>query len=242
MASSPPPSKRRRKNQIEDVPNDASVQKKSPLIIFAHDATLFVTVAVFFWLENRESIVELWKEMIGKALHAVDVVTFDYPYFSGGKKGPPPKAEKLVEYHLRIVKDAIAKYPGHPLILAGKSLGSRVSCMVAAQEDIDISAIICLGYPLKGANEAVRIETLLQLTVPTMFVQGSKDALCSLDKLAAVRKKMKFVNELHVVDGGDHYLKIGKKHLESKGTTQEEADDQAVKAVSVFVMKVLGES
>lgn len=44
---------------------------------------------------------------------------------SGGKKRPPPKAEKLVEYHADAVRKVVAKYPSHPLILAGKSMGSR---------------------------------------------------------------------------------------------------------------------
>lgn len=44
---------------------------------------------------------------------------------SGGKKRAPPKAEKLVEFHSNIVKETATKYPGHPLILAGKSMGSR---------------------------------------------------------------------------------------------------------------------
>ena len=45
--------------------------------------------------------------------------------FSGGKKRAPPKAKKLVEFHKDIVRNTVAKYPGHPLILAGKSMGSR---------------------------------------------------------------------------------------------------------------------
>lgn len=44
---------------------------------------------------------------------------------SGGKRRAPPKAEKLVDFHSNIVKEVAAKYPGHPLILAGKSMGSR---------------------------------------------------------------------------------------------------------------------
>ena len=44
---------------------------------------------------------------------------------SGGKKRAPPKAEKLVDFHADVVKKAAAKYPGHPLILVGKSMGSR---------------------------------------------------------------------------------------------------------------------
>ncbi|TQD79568.1 hypothetical protein C1H46_034871 [Malus baccata] len=68
---------------------------------------------------------------------------------SDGKKRAPPKAEKLVDFHGDVAKKAVAKYPGHPLIFAGKPMGSRVSCMVACKEDIHASAINCLGYPLR---------------------------------------------------------------------------------------------
>ncbi|XP_026411789.1 KAT8 regulatory NSL complex subunit 3-like isoform X1 [Papaver somniferum] len=246
MTSSPPSeSKRRRKDdQIEDIPNESSHPQKYPLVVFAHGAGA----------NSSSEWMKRWKDMMGKALLAVDVVTFDYPCniaeiyvnehladLSGGKKGAPPKAEKLVDYHLGIVKEAAAKYPGHPLILAGKSMGSRVSCMVAAKGDINISAVICLGYPLKGSNASKREETLLQLPVPAIFVQGSKDALCSLDKLTAVCSKMETVSEVHVVEGGDHSFKIGKKHLNLIGSTQEAAEEEAVKSITKFVRKVLGE-
>lgn len=42
-------------------------------------------------------------------------------------------------------------------------------------------------------------------------MKGSKDGFCPLEKLEPVRKKMKFVNELHVIEGGDHSFKIAKK-------------------------------
>ncbi|CAN4127246.1 unnamed protein product [Withania somnifera] len=150
------------------------------------------------------------------------------------KEESSPKAEKLVDFHTNIVKEVAAKYPGHPLILAGKSMGSRVSCMVAVN-GIAVSAIICLGYPLKGANGATRDELLLQIDVPIMFVQGSKDGLCPLEKLEAVRRKMKCANELYVIDGGDHSFKIGKKHLHLAESTQEDAEKLAVQAVVTFV-------
>lgn len=43
-----------------------------------------------------------------------------------GKKRAPPKAEKLVEFHSNIVKETATTYPGHPVVLAGKSMGSRL--------------------------------------------------------------------------------------------------------------------
>lgn len=49
---------------------------------------------------------------------------------SQGKRCPP-KAEKLVDFHTDVVKNEVSKYPGHPLILAGKSMGSRYNIIVS---------------------------------------------------------------------------------------------------------------
>ncbi|KAJ6426474.1 hypothetical protein OIU84_022134 [Salix udensis] len=225
---SSPPTKRRRETKSEGT-NENDKSSTSPVVVFAHGAG---APSSSDWMLR-------WKDMLKNALDAVEVVTFDYPYIAGGKKKAPPKAEKLVEFHKDIVKKTTDKYPGHPLILAGKSMGSRVSCMVAAEVDIDVSAVICLGYPLKAMNGAVRDETLLQLTIPVMFVQGSKDGLCPLEKLEAVCKKMKIHNELYVINGGDHSFKIGKKHLQIEGSTQDQAEDLAVEGVSSFVSRCL---
>ncbi|KAK9121809.1 hypothetical protein Syun_019426 [Stephania yunnanensis] len=228
--SSPRPSKRLRKDQADENPSiPAALQELSPIVVFSHGAG---APSSSQWMLR-------WKKILEKALNAVEVVTFDYPYISGGRKSAPPKAEKLVDYHSNVVKQVVAKYPGHPLILVGKSMGSRVSCMVSGGEYINASAVVCLGYPLKGTKGAMRDEILLELTTPTMFVQGSKDGLCPLDKLASVRKKMNTVNELHVITGGDHSFKIGKKHLESSETSQDEAENQAAMAIAEFVSKCI---
>ncbi|WOH12274.1 hypothetical protein DCAR_0831776 [Daucus carota subsp. sativus] len=224
-------SKRKRANVEEDKEQPVEVKTrkgsrdKAPVVVFAHGAGAPSTSD---WMIR-------WKELLAKALSAVEVVTFDYPYISGGKKRAPPKAEKLIDFHSDIIKKAVAKYPDHPLILVGKSMGSRVSCMVAGGEHIFASAVVCLGYPLKGMKGAVRDDTLLQLKVPVMFVQGSKDALCPLEKLEAVRKKMTSLNELYVIEGGDHSFKIGKKHLQLEGSSQEEAEECAANAISKFI-------
>ncbi|KAI3421447.1 Abhydrolase_5 domain-containing protein [Psidium guajava] len=227
-SSSPPPAKRRREG--EPSPPLSALEKSSPVVVLAHGAG---APSSSDWMVR-------WKEMLGKALHAVEVITFDYPYISGGKRKAPPKAEKLVEFHSDVVRKAAAKYPGHPLILAGKSMGSRVSCMVANEEGVRPSAVVCLGYPLK-LGTIIRDETLLQLSVPVMFVQGGKDGLCPLEKLVAVSEKMKCTTRLYVIDGSDHSFKIAKKLLRSSGLTQDEAEDLAVQAIAKFVSNVINE-
>ncbi len=44
---------------------------------------------------------------------------------ANGKRGPPPKAEKLVDSHIAEIEKAVEKHSGHPLVLIGKSMGSR---------------------------------------------------------------------------------------------------------------------
>ncbi|KAL8266707.1 hypothetical protein R6Q59_004051 [Mikania micrantha] len=202
----------------------------SPVIVFAHGAGAPSTSE---WMIR-------WKNLLANALNPVEIVTFDYPYINGRRKAAP-KPEKLVGFHCDIARKVAAKYPEHPLILAGKSLGSRISCMVAAENDIEASAVVCLGYPLKATNGVIRDEPLLQLTVPIMFVQGGNDGFCPLESLEIVRKKLKVSNSLHVIENGDHSFQIAKKNLELTGMTHEEAEERAAEAVAMFVSQITSE-
>ncbi|KAJ3694607.1 hypothetical protein LUZ60_010087 [Juncus effusus] len=225
-------------------------KKESPVVVFAHGGG---APSTSIWMLK-------WKELIREALNAAEVVTFDYPYVLAKRK-TPPKAEKLVEHHLEIVKDVCAKYPGHPLVLMGKSLGSRVSCMISGADGINVSAIVCFGYPLKGTHGELRDKDLLQLQTPTLFVQviidyflsffstnfnnctiiqlfqlqGSNDCHCPLETLESVRRKMRCENEVYVINGGDHSFQIGKKVLESSGMSQDQAERNAANVVAHFV-------
>lgn len=73
------------------------------------------------------------------------------------------------------------------------------------------------------------------------YLKGSKDGLCPLEKLEAVRKKMNTLTALHVIKGGDHSFKVSKRQLQSTGSNQEEQEEQAVEAVSAFVSQHLKE-
>ncbi|GAQ90019.1 alpha/beta-Hydrolases superfamily protein [Klebsormidium nitens] len=205
---------------------------KAPLIVFAHGAGA----------GSSSPFMQRWRDLLREALGAVDVVTFDYPYLASGKKGAPPKAEKLVDFHIATIKSAQEKYPGAPLVLIGKSMGSRVSCMIGGREDsgLDVAAVVCLGYPLKGMGKGpLREQTLLDLKCPVLFVQGSKDSMCPLDSLADVRERMSADNNLYVVEGGDHGLSVGVKALAAQELTKEEAESAALEAIATFLSPLL---
>jgi hypothetical protein len=114
-------------------------------------------------------------------------------------------------------------------------MGGRIGCHVSLEEKVD--GLVCLGYPLcaMGDRTKLRDEVLRALTTPILFVQGTRDALCPLDLLEGVRAEMKAPNFLHVVEGGDHSLRVPKRQLQAIGETQEEVDQRILKSIVKFV-------
>jgi predicted alpha/beta-hydrolase family hydrolase len=159
------------------------------------------------------------------------VVRFDYPYVMAGRRSPD-RLPVLIAAHRAALADARARAPG-PVILVGKSMGSRIGCHVAFEESV--VALVCLGYPLRSARGDLRSEVLLALRTPVLFVQGSRDPLCPLDALGAVRQRMEAPTVLHVVEGGDHSLRLGTRALRERQLTQEGIDDGIMAAIAAFV-------
>ena len=172
-----------------------------------------------------------------------DVVAFDYPYMRAGRRSPdrPPA---LVAAHRAALDGVIAAGGGgagrgRRIFLIGKSMGGRIGCHLASEDDTAraaVAGIICLGYPLQsGATGALRDQVLLALRTPILFVQGTRDPLCPLDKLAAVRPRMAAPNRLHVVEGGDHSLQVSAQRRKAAGETQRDADARVLEVIRDFV-------
>jgi uncharacterized protein len=162
-----------------------------------------------------------------------DVVAFDYPYMKEGRRSPDRPAV-LLAAHRAALAEARTHFNGAP-VLAGKSMGGRIGCHLALEEEV--RALVCLGYPLVGANGSMRDEVLVALRVPILFVQGTRDRLCPLERLAEVRRRMKAPNELFVVEGGDHSLLASRKALAAVGETQAGVDARILAATLDFLQE-----
>jgi uncharacterized protein len=161
------------------------------------------------------------------------VSVFDYPYMKEMRKRPDP-LPKLIAAHREALARARQVYAG-PTVLIGKSMGGRVGCHLALEEDV--AAVICLSYPLCGGGDRtkLRAEVLLKLTTPILFVQGTRDRLCPLDLLENTRREMKAVNQLYIVDGGDHSLIVEKARLKTRNETQDDVDQRITTAIESFL-------
>lgn len=167
-----------------------------------------------------------------------EVASFDYPYMARGLKRPD-RLPALVAAHREAIQGALAGRQ-LPLVLAGKSMGSRVGCHVAAEGHVAVSALVCFGYPLVGQNGKIRDEVLLALRTPVFFVQGTRDKLCPLERLEETRAKMTARSELHVVEGGDHSLLVTKTLLKQQGRTQADEDAAILQAIEGFLSRAGG--
>jgi uncharacterized protein len=168
---------------------------KQPLIVFAPGA-------------GAPSTSDWMRAWAGRLTELGSVVPFDYDYQVRRQRRPDP-LPSLVARHRSIIAEARARHAG-PLVLAGKSMGSRIGCHVSLEEPVD--ALVCFGYPLQAAGSGkLRDQVLLELRTPVLFVQGTKDKLCPLPLLESVRSKMAAKSALHVVEGGDHSLQVSKR-------------------------------
>jgi len=167
-----------------------------------------------------------------------DVETLDYAYMRESRKRPDP-LPKLIAAHREALRDARKRHPAKSTILIGKSMGGRVGCHLSVEEKVN--GLVCLGYPLcaMGDRTKLRDEVLRALNTPILFVQGARDSLCPVDLLERVRTEMKAPNVLHVVEGGDHSLRVPKRQLQATGKTQEGVDQQILKAIAGFVDQLL---
>jgi uncharacterized protein len=177
----------------------------------------------------------LWMQQWKERLQTIgDAEIFDYAYTREHRKRPDPLPQ-LIAAHRQALAEARKKCPNPVTILTGKSMGGRIGCHVSLTEKVD--GLICLGYPLcaMGNRTKLRDEVLRALTTPILFVQGTRDSLCPLDLLESVRAQMKTPNFLHIVEGGDHSLRVPKRQLQATSTTQEDIDQQILRAIAGFV-------
>ena len=176
------------------------------------------------WMQN-------WKDRLTEI---GDIEVFDYAYMREGRKRPDP-LPRLIAAHREALSEAREQHPSETTILIGKSMGGRIGCHVSLEERVD--GLICLGYPLcaMGDRTKLRDEVLRALATPILFVQGTRDSLCPLDLLESVRAEMTAPNFLHIVEGGDHSLRVPKRQLQATNKPQDEVDQGILQAIVGFV-------
>lgn len=196
----------------------------SPLaLLFAHGAGS----------GSRHPWMQAWAQRLGTL---GSVTLLDYPYILAGRRAPD-RLPRLLASHCEALRALRARHQG-PVVLVGKSLGSRVGCHVSLDERVD--AVVCLGYPLVGGGKkrAVRDAVLKEMTTPVLFVQGSRDPMGPLPRFNTVCREMTARSSVHVVEGGNHSLVVGKRALAAAGEDQAAVDARTLAAIGQFLRAI----
>jgi len=152
---------------------------------------------------------------IEKAVAPVPCVRADFPYRKLGRQAPdrPPVLMAAVRSEL----DSVVGEHGGPVVMGGRSMGGRMCSMVAAgadgdpppAADVELAGLVLICYPLHppSKRENLRVEHLPSITVPCLFVSGTKDPFGTPDELEQWTATI--AGDVHHVwiDGGRHDLK-----------------------------------
>jgi uncharacterized protein len=175
----------------------------------------------------------------GLAERGLDALTFNFQYMEQGRRAPDPKA-KLEACYRAVIEAARnhKKLKGNRLVIGGKSMGGRIASQVAATapDTQEIAGLVFLGYPLHppGKPDQLRDAHLAQIKAPMLFVQGSRDAFGTPEELRATIKKHRLPATLHIVEGGDHSLKVPK----TSSTSQSEVYTLTLDGVTSWLLNL----
>lgn len=139
----------------------------------------------------------------------VAVERIDFPYRLAGRRAPD-RAPVLVAT-IAEAAGALAgrlAVPPRRIALGGRSMGGRMASMAVA-EGTAAAALILVSYPLHppGRPDRLRVEHFAALTVPCLFVSGTRDAFGTPAELEAATAAIAGPVTHAWLPGGDHGLR-----------------------------------
>ncbi len=157
-------------------------------------------------------------QTIAERLAEAGIATFRYnfPYMEHGKGRD---SQEVCTATVRSVVAAAHKVaPDLPLLAGGHSFGGRMTSTAAAVSPLDgVRGIVFFAFPLHqpGKPESKRAEHLSKVTIPLLFLSGTRDELADLSLLQPVCKKLGKRATLHLLDTADHGFRILKRSRKS---------------------------
>jgi uncharacterized protein len=155
---------------------------------------------------------------------------FQFPYMEKRRRIPDPPAV-LTSTVRAAVLAAFQAAPGLPLFAGGKSMGGRMTPQAAAERPLEgVRGLVFFGFPLHPPNRpgTARAKHLADVTVPMLFLQGTRDAFADLKLLRPICRKLSPQATLHVIQDADHSFHVPK----SAGKTDAEVLRELVETVS----------
>jgi uncharacterized protein len=174
----------------------------------------------------------------GLSAQGIDVITFDFPYMAA-KRRIPDRGETLEASYreaIEFVRREVASAEHH-LFIGGKSMGGRIATQIAVDRQLPIEGLVLLGYPLHppGRPSELRAAHLPLIRRPMLIVQGSRDAFGTPSELEGILAALSPPPSLHVIEGGDHSLKISRRDP----ALQSESDAGVQRTIATWMLSII---
>jgi predicted alpha/beta-hydrolase family hydrolase len=143
----------------------------------------------------------------------VAVLRYQFPYMESGRRRPDPPAVAQAAVRAAVTA-GMELAAGLPLLAGGKSFGGRMTSAAQSADPLPgVRGLVFLGFPLHAAGRpsSSRADHLDRVTVPMLFLQGTRDTLADLAQLRPVVDRLGARATMHVVDGADHSFGVLKR-------------------------------
>ena len=181
----------------------------SAMLMLPPDATHLLVLGHGASSDMRAPMLQSIAEAL--AVEKIGTLRYNFPY-SEHKRGrnPPAVCTATVRSAGAAARNAA---PGIPILAGGHSFSGRMTTTAASEQPIEgVSGIVLFGFPLHlaGKPDTKRAAHLSRVTVPMLFLSGTRDDLAQLDLLETVCANLTLAT-LHKVDTADHGFRVLKR-------------------------------
>src|SRR5215213_4501550 len=144
------------------------------------------------------------------AQQGIATLRYQFPYMERASRRPDSPA--LCHATVRAaVTEAARSAPGLRLVAGGRSFGGRMTSQAQALAPLpNVAGLAFLAFPLHpaGRPSQERAEHLANVTVPMLFLQGTRDELATLDLLQPVVQRLGARATLKLLQEADHSFHV----------------------------------
>jgi len=168
----------------------------------------------------------------GLADREIATLRYQFPYMQNGSKRPdtPAVAQATVR---AAVAEATRRCPELPLVAGGKSFGGRMTSQAQAVQPLPgVRGLVFLGFPLHPAGKpsTQRAAHLGEISIPMLFVQGTRDKLAEPELIRPVVAALPSAS-CHEIEAADHSFHVPAR----SGRTDREAMTEILDAVAAWI-------
>ena len=140
----------------------------------------------------------------------IATLRYQFPSMEQGLRRPDRPA--LAHATVRAAVEAAARLaPSLPLVAGGKSFGARMTSQAQAEAPLPgVHGLVFLGFPLHPAGKPSddRAAHLSEVRIPMLFLQGTRDALATMQLLVPLVERLGDAATLTLAQEADHSFHV----------------------------------